>query len=95
MSFIAEDIPWYQVTGKPLRAMTDEDYAMSAPRRLGKFGTVKEAREALAMDLLESSTYSFVVRGGEQEKYVMAAQAVRAGVDGVQIHGRYYRVREA
>jgi hypothetical protein len=95
MSWIAEDVPWYQVDQESRRmTMTDEDYAMSAPRRLGEFATKQEARQAVAGDLEQSSTYSFVARGGEREKYLVAAQAVLAGVDGIRIHGRYYRVRE-
>lgn len=95
MSWIAEDVPWYLITPSEKRlTMTDEDYAMSAPRRFGEFATEAEARSAVAGNLEESATYGFIVRGGEREKYLVAAQAVLAGVDGVRIHGRYYRVRE-
>lgn len=95
MSWIAEDVPWYQVDKESRRpGMTDEDRAMSAPREFGEFGTESEARSAVAGDLEQSATYGFVVRGGEREKYLVAAQAVLAGVDGIRIHGRYYRVRE-
>lgn len=95
MSWIAEDVPWYLVQPDLRRpSMTDEDVAMSAPRRLGEFATRGEAQAAVADDLEVSSHFNFIVRGGEREKYVLAAEAILAGVDGVQIHGRYYRVRE-
>lgn len=97
MSWIAEDVPWYLVAGsaKDVPPMTDEDRAMSAPRRFGEFATRGEAQAAVADDLEMSSHFRFIVRGGEREKYVLAAEAILAGVDGVRIHGRYYRVREA
>lgn len=95
MSWIAEDVPWYAISPKAVRMeMTDEDYAMSAPRKFGEFATVEEARQAVAGDLEASSEFGFIVRGGEREKYLAAAQAVLAGVDGVRVHGRYYQVRE-
>lgn len=95
MSFIAEDVPWYLVTPSEKRlTMTDEDVAMSSPRRFGEFATKQEARQAVAGHLEEISTFGFIVRGGEAEKYRVAAQAVLLGVDGIRIHGRFYRVRE-
>lgn len=94
MSWIAEDVPWYQVDQTSDRPWRDEDYAMSAPRRFGEFATEQEARQAVAGDLEASSAYGFIARGGETEKYLVAAQAVLLGVDGIRIHGRFYRVRE-
>lgn len=94
MSWIAEDAPWYQVDKSADRPWRDEDVAMSSPRRFGEFATEAEARQAVAEDLEVSSEYGFIVRGGEREKYLAAAQAVLAGVDGVRVHGRYYRVRQ-
>lgn len=94
VSWIAEDVPWYQVDQSAERPWRDEDLAMSAPRKFGEFATVEEARQAVAGDLEASSTYNFVVRGGEREKYLAAAQAITLGASGVRIHGRYYRVRE-
>lgn len=96
MSWIAEDVPWYLVArfARDVSPMTDEDRAASAPRRFGEFATRGEAQAAVASDLETSSHFGFVVRGGEREKYILAAEAILAGVDGVRIHGRYYRVRE-
>ncbi len=95
MSWIAEDVPWYSVDAESRRLiMTDEDYAMSAPRRFGEFATREEAQFAVADDLEHTSRYDYVTRGGEREKYAAAAQAILAGVDGVKVHGRFHRVRE-
>lgn len=95
MSWIAEDVPWYQVSrASRSELMSDEDYAMSAPRRLGEFATADEARARLAEDLEQSSNYGYIIRGGEGGKFLAAAAAIEAGVDGVKVHGRYYRVRE-
>lgn len=94
MSWIAEDVPWYWINEQAPRPWREEDLAASAPRRFGEFATEAEARQAVAGDLEESSTYNFVVRGGEAEKYRTAAMAVLLGVDGIRIKGRYYRVRE-
>jgi hypothetical protein len=94
MSWIAEDVPWYMIDKSADRPWRDEDVAMSSPRKFGEYATVEEARQAVAGDLEASSGYGFIVRGGEREKYLAAAQAVLAGVDGVRVHGRYYRVRQ-
>jgi hypothetical protein len=68
MTWIAEDVPWYSVSKEgPRSGMTDEDYAMSAPRRFGEFATERDARNAVALDLINISTFDFVVRGGERE----------------------------
>lgn len=94
MSWIAEDVPWYSVDGTVSRPWADEDVSMSSPQRHGEFATEREARQAVAGHLEEISTFGFIARGGERELFLTAAQAVLLGVDGIRIHGRFYRVRE-
>lgn len=94
MSWIAEDVPWYQVDQTVDRPWRDEDVAMSSPIRHGEFATEGEARKAVADKLREISTFNFVVRGGSAEMYRTAAAAITLGVDGVRIAGRFHRVRE-
>ena len=90
--WIAEDVPWYSVSpGQRRMTMTDEDYAMSAPRRLGEFGTGREARLAVAAELDAISIHHV---GGEWLMHRAAAETLRQGADGIRISGRYYRVRQ-
>jgi hypothetical protein len=93
MTWIAEDVPWYSVDRSTARVMTDEDYAMSAPEVLGRFETETEARQAVARRLEQTASYCYA---NEQERSMAlaAAHAVIMGVTGVQVYGRYYRVRE-
>lgn len=94
MSWIAEDVPWYQVDQTSDRPWRDEDVAMSSPQRHGEFATEQEARQAVAGHLEEISTFNFIVRGGERELFLTAAKTILLGAGGVRIHGRYHRVRE-
>lgn len=94
MSWIAEDVPWYQVDPTVDRPRRDEDVAMSSPQRHGEFATEQEARQAVAGHLEEISTFNFVVRGGERELFLAAARTILLGAAGVRIHGRYHTVRE-
>lgn len=95
MKYIAEDGPWYMVDTTVERPWRDEDVAMSAPVRIGEFDTLEEAQNALHDKLWEYSEHDFIVRSGESVKYQIAAAAILAGVNGIRIDGRYYRVREA
>lgn len=95
MSWIAEDVPWYQIAKAVAhRPHTDEDIAMSAPIHLGEFDVEREARSAVHSHLYKISSFNHVLRAGESHKFAAAAHAILAGADGVRIDGRYYRVRE-
>lgn len=102
-TWTAEDVPMYMVDKSQRRPMTDEDAAMSAPNRLGKDLPYREALALVAAHLLKSATYNFIERDGSAEFYRSAAAMFgsAAGTDegyhplefGLQIHGRFYRVR--
>jgi hypothetical protein len=94
MSWIAEDVPWYSVDKSVKGPWRDEDVAMSAPRKLGKYDTEDEARAQVARELELIASYRYIKAGGESDKFVWAAETIRRGVDGIRISGRYYRVRE-
>lgn len=94
MAWIAEHVPWYQVDKSVERPWRDEDMAMSAPEKLGEFRTEDEARKEVAAHLVKCSNLGFIQRAGEGPKYVAAGTALLFGVDGVRLHGRFYRVRE-
>ena len=94
MSWIAEDVPWYMIDKSVRGPRTDEDAGMSAPVRLGEYATEQEARQAVAGHLEEISTFNFIVRGGERELFLNAAQTILQGAYGIRIHGRYHTVRE-
>lgn len=93
-TWIAEDVPWYSVDQREQGPQTDEDAGMSARDELGRFATEREARVQVAAHLMRISEYNFVVRSGEQSLFVAAAEAIRAGVAGIRIHGRYHTVRK-
>ena len=94
-TWIAEDVPWYQVDPSVRRlSMTDEDHAMSAPVRLGEFATEQEARSAVAGRLEDAAHFNHVQRSGQSDMYRTAAYAILLGVDGVRIKGRYHLVRK-
>lgn len=94
MTWIAEHVPWYLIDKTLDRPWRDEDVAMSAPVNLGEYGTETDARVAVASDLVRSAEFGHVTRGGDAPKYMAAATAILAGVDGVRIYGRFWRVRE-
>ncbi len=94
MTWIAEHVPWYSVDKTLDRPWRDEDIAMSMPVKLGDFATETDARVAVASDLVRSAEFGHVTRGGDAPKYMAAATAILAGVDGVRIYGRFWRVRE-
>lgn len=94
VSWIAEHVPWYSIEKTLDRPWRDEDVAMSMPVKLGDFATETDARVAVASDLTRSAEFGHVARGGDAPKYLASASAILAGVDGVRIYGRFWRVRQ-
>lgn len=94
MQWIAQDVPWHIVdtsTDKPWR---DEDRAMSAPQTIATGESEAHVRMELHMHLLKIAQFNHVRLAGETKLHQAAADAILAGVWGVRIHGRYYRITE-
>lgn len=94
MPWIAEDVPWYMVDRDSSRPWRDEDVAMSAPIKIGRFDSETQAREALFKKLMEQSEYNFIKRSGESGTYRAAAMLILEPETSVKIYGRFYQVRE-
>lgn len=89
-TWIAEDIA---IGNKP---RTDEDAAMSAPRRFYIGENKEAARNALLNALLRDLGYRHIRTDDEaRAAYVTAIGEVTAGTDEVKPQSRTYRIREA
>lgn len=99
--FIAEHVPAYNVETWLDKPWRDEDYAMSAPERVGRFDTEDLARQALVDDLTKAAEdYKAQAEFSEYYRhnfllFSAAAAVVSQGSTAVKVHGRYYRVRPA
>lgn len=99
--FIAEHVPAYNVEPWLDKPWSDEDCAMSAPERVGRFDTEDDARQALVDDLTkiadncrERAEFSEYYRQ-DFLLFSAAAAVINQGSTAVKVHGRYYRVRPA
>jgi hypothetical protein len=73
---------------------TDEDLGMSAPIKIGTYEFEASAREEVALRLEEISRFDYIATYHNPRTYTAAAEAIRQGVDGIRISGRFHRVRE-
>lgn len=97
--FIAEDVPAHNVEPWLDKPRRDEDCAMSAPVRVGRFDTEDLARQAL-VDCLTKIADGYKERAEFSEYYKKdfllfsaAAAVLSCGSTAVKVYGRYYRVR--
>lgn len=89
-----ESIPsgWADGSHKP---NSDFAAAMAWPENLYRGDSEESARRAVAEYLEKCAGYNHIIRAGESELYRLWARQIRSGeLDHVQVHGRWYRVRQ-
>lgn len=94
MAYVAEDVPAHMVEHGAQGGTTGIDAYRRGATTHGACANRANAEELLAKVLESYAQYPSVQRAGESPMYMAGARALRSGVDGVMVCGRYYWVRD-